>query len=1016
MNLAALAIRHRITTLVAAALLVVMGWQAYHNVGWLEDPEFSIKLALVVTQYPGASPEEVERQVTDPLERAIQDLDQLDHVRSLSRAGESVIYVEIQQRYRADDLPQIWDRLRQKVGDAQAGLPEGAHPSLVVDDFGDVYSVVLAVHGEGVERARLEDYADELKRDLLGVDHVARGMLWGEQPEAVYVDLSESRIASLGLAAGQVVPLLYDQTQVRDAGWANVEDRRLRLIPSGTFNTLDELRDFLIPGGEAGELVRLGDIAEVNRAPVTPPRPLMRYNGEPAVGIALSHQEGSNVVEMGRAVQQRLDELAPFTPAGMDIGVVAWQPQIVEDAVSGFIRNVLIALVIVLGVLCLFTGLRSGLMVGVALLLTVATTLVFMRVFGIDLHRASVGAMIISLGMMVDNAIVTADLMQVKIRRGVERLQAAREAVRESGLPLLGATLVGIFGFLAIFLAEDDTGEYVASLFQVVGISLLVSWVAAMTIVPLLGFLLFKPGGQTTEPYQSRFYQGYRQWLHAVLRHRPLVVVAVIATVVLAALGFRYVDQSFFPNADRDEVMLDYWLPEGARVEQVAEDLRGIEAHFKAMPEVEQVTSFIGEGPPRIVLAMEPELHNQSYGQLLIRLQSADQVEEIVRRGDEYLQQHFPQAEPRMRPFSLASVEKFKIEARFRGPDPAVLRELAEEAQAILRADPEAKYVRHDWRQPVKTLEPVIDQAAARRAGVTREAIGQALQRAEDGLTMGMYREGDDRLPIRLRRPPEERGPLSDLRQVQVWPMEQPWSLPLDHLLEDLRVGSEDSLRWRRHRQPTLTVQADPVNIEAHELHARVRAEIEAIDLPPGYHFEWGGEYEAAERSEAEVLSKVPVSLALMVLITVALFNGLRQPLIIFSTIPLAIVGVTAGLLLTGLPFGFMALLGLIALSGMLIKNGVVLLDQIEQYIDKGMDHYEAVVEASVGRLSPISMTALTTALGMTPMLTDTLFRVMAVSMIGGLLFATLLALFLVPALYTWLFRVKPPPADEEAA
>ncbi|ABI56085.1 efflux RND transporter permease subunit [Alkalilimnicola ehrlichii MLHE-1] len=1013
MNLAALAIRHRITTLVAVLLLVVMGWQAYHNVGWLEDPEFSIKLALVVTQYPGASPEEVELQVTDPLERAIQDLDELDHVRSLSRAGESVIYAEIQQRYRADDLPQIWDRLRQKVGDAQAQLPSGAHPSRVIDDFGDVHSIVLAVHGAGVERARLEDYADELKRDLLGVDGVARGSLWGAQPEAVYVDLSESRIAMMGLAAGQVVPLLFDQTKVQDAGWAELGDRRLRVIPSGTFNTLDELRDFLIPGGESGELVRLGDIAEISRGPLTPLRPLMRFNGEPAVGIALAHEEGSNVVAMGRAVQQRLDELAPFTPAGIELGVVAWQPQIVDDAVSGFVRNVLIALVIVLGVLCLFTGLRSGLMVGVALLLTVATTLVFMRVFGIDLHRASVGAMIISLGMMVDNAIVTADLMQVKIRRGVERLQAAREAVRESGLPLLGATLVGIFGFLAIFLAEDDTGEYVASLFQVVGISLLVSWVAAMTIVPLLGFLLFKPGQQTTEPYQTRFYGAYRRLLHGVLRHRPLVVITVIATVALAVIGFRFVDQSFFPNADRNEVMLDYWLPEGGRIEQVAADLREIEDHFLAMPEVERVTSFIGEGAPRIVLAMEPELHNQSYGQLLIRLQDAGQVSEIVRRGDAYLAQHFPQAEPRMRPFSLASVEKFKVEGRFRGPDPAVLRALAAQAEAILRADPEAKYVRNDWRQPVKTLEPVIDQAAARRAGVTREAIGQAFLRAEHGLDMGMYREGDDRLPIRLRRPPDERERLSDLRHIQVWPADRPWSVPLDQLLETLRVDREDSLRWRRDRQPTLTVQADPVNIEAHELHGRVRDAIEAIELPPGYHFEWGGEHEAAQRSEAEVLSKVPVSLALMVLITVALFNGLRQPLIIFMTIPLGIVGVAAGLLVTGLPFGFMALLGLISLSGMLIKNGVVLLDQIEQYIASGMDRYQAVVEASVGRLSPISMTALTTALGMTPMLTDTLFRVMAVSMIGGLLFATLLTLFLVPALYTWLFRVRPPEPAE---
>ena len=1010
MNPAAFAIRHKTFVLFVVALISTLGVQSYFNLGWLEDPEFSIKTATVHTAWPGASPTEVERQITEHIERAVQEIPELDHVRSLSRQGESIVFVDIDPRYRADALPQIWDMLRRQVNDVQAQLPEGALPSLVNDDYGDVYGVVLAVYGDGIPFAELSDYVEALQRELLLVDSVSRAVFWGERQETVDVSVSSAQLSNLGLTADDVLRALSTQNQITPSGFVESGRERFRVETTGTFNAIQDIGSLVVGRADNNRLILLRDIAEIRRAFADPLEQIMRFNGYDAMAIGLSPVAGANIVHMGEAVRERLDALEVERPVGVEVGIVSYQPQIVDDAVASFATSLISAAAIVLAVVWLLMGMRGGVIVGLGLVVTILATLVVMRIVGIDLQRVSVGAMIVALGILVDNGIVITDYIQVRMKQGRSRIDAAASAVRDLGWPLLGATIVAIVAFLPVYLSPDDTGEYCETLFLVIGISLLISWVLAVTVIPVLCHMLLKqPVDDGRDPLSGPIFSLYRRVLHVSLARRFVVLTLMVGVVGLAGYGFTFVNQNFFPSADRAAVMVDYWLPEGARIDDVSEDLREIEDHFLGLDPVVSVSTFIGAGPPRFQLALNPEIPFQSYGQLIIELESTDQVAEMVAYGDRYLVDNFPQAEPRMRVFPLATLETFKIEARFSGPDPEVLRGLADQAMAILAQEPGAKYVRNDWRQPVRSIQPVFDQARARRTGITREDVAYALSRVTDGAQVGVYREGDDLLPIVWRVPEGERHDAGRLEEVQVFASFMEDSVPLAQVVSGIDHVWEQPLIWRRDRQRTITVQADPQGMEAYQLQARVQDAIEAIPLPPGYSFEWGGEFEASVDGQTNVNAQVPVSMIITVIILVALFNGLRQPIIIFMTVPLCIVGITAGLLLTDEPFGFMALLGALSLQGMLIKNGIVLVDQIESGIRQGLDPFDAVVQGSVGRLISITVGALTTALGLIPLLFDTMFRAMAVSIMGGLLFGTVLTLIVLPILYTLAFRIRPP-------
>ena len=1030
MNPAVFAIRRKAFTLFVVGLLALLGIQSYFGLGWLEDPVFSIKTATVYTAWPGASPEEVETQVTERIERAVQEIPELDHVRSLSRAGESIVFVDIDDRYRSDDLPQIWDMLRRQVNDVQGLMPEGAWPSQVNDDYGDVYGVLLAVYGDGVPAAMLSDYAETLQRELLMVEGVSRAVFWGERQETIEIQVSSARLANLGLTVEDVLGALSTQNQVVSAGAVQSGRERFRLEIPGTFDAVEDIGGLVVGRATDDRLVLVRDVADVRRAITDPLDRLMRFNGYDAMAIGLSPVANANIVRMGEAVRARLEALDAQRPVGIEIGIVSYQPAIVDRAIGSFVVSLVAACAIVLGVVWLFMGLRGGLIVGLGLVLTILATMVVMRIAGIDLQRMSVGAMIVGLGILVDNAIVVTDYILVRMKRGDDRIDAAARAIRDLSWPLLGATVVAIAAFLPIFLSPDQTGEYVATLFSVIAIALLISWVLAVTVTPVLCHMLLKAptpnkdtgkgesndkstgGAGQADPFAGPVFTAYRAVLTLSLRHRLLIFGLMVGLIGLSGYGFTFVSQNFFPSSNRTAVMLDYWLPEGARIEDVSEDLREIEAHFLTLDPVVSVSTFVGSGPLRFQISLNPEIPFRSYGQIIIELESDDHVPAMVAHGDRYLVDHFPQAEPRMRVFPLATTEKFKIEARFSGPDADVLKDLADQAMTILAVEPGAKYVRHDWRQMTRAIRPAFDQPRARRAGITREDVAFALLRVTDGAQVGAYREGDDLLPIVWRLPAEERHDAARLDQVQVYSRYTEGGVPLGQVVTAIETVWEQPLIWRRDRQRTVTVQADPQGMEAYELQARVQAAIEAIPLPEGYAFEWGGEYEASVDGQANVNAKVPIGMIITLIILVALFNGLRQPIIIFLTVPLCIVGVTPGLLLTGEPFGFMALLGVLSLQGMLIKNGIVLVDQVEHGLRDGVGEtpLDAVIMGSVGRLVSITVGALTTAFGLIPLLFDTFFRAMAVSIMGGLVFGTVLTLIVLPILYTFAFRIRTRP------
>ncbi|WP_421707505.1 efflux RND transporter permease subunit [Algihabitans sp.] len=1017
MNPAVFAIRNRTFTLFVIALIAVLGVQSYFNLGWLEDPEFSIKTATVFTAWPGASPLEVERQVTERIERAVQEIPELDHVRSLSRAGASVVFVDIDTRYRQDELPQIWDMLRRQIDDVQAELPPGALPSQVNDDYGDVYGVILAIYADGMPFVDLANYVEDLQRELLLVEGVSRAVFWGDRQETVEVAVSSARLRTLGLSTEDVLAALSTQNEIVASGFVQSGPERFRVETTGTFNAVTDLESLVVGRAENDRLVLLRDIAEVRRAFADPLERIMRFDGYDAMAIGLSPVPGANIVRMGEAVQARLDELAAERPVGVEIGVVNDQPAIVDAAVQSFVVNLVAAAAIVLAVVSLLMGWRGGLIVGFGLVLTILATLIVMRIVGIDLQRMSVGAMIVALGILVDNAIVITDYMLIRMKRGASRMEAAARAVRDLGWPLLGATLVAIVAFLPIFLSPDDTGEYCATLFLVMAISLSISWIFAVTVTPVLCHMLLKQPAETEgDPFSGPLFSLYRRVLHVSLGRRFLVLSMMVGLVALAGYGFGFVSQNFFPSADRSAVMLDYWLPEGARIDDVSEDLREIETHLLGLESVVSVATFVGSGPPRFQLALNPEIPFQSYGQIIVELETKEQIPEFVAYADRYLIESFPQAEPRLRVFPLATLETFKIEARFSGEDPEVLKDLAGQAMAILAQEPGAKYVRNDWRQMTRSVRPVFDQARARRVGVDREDVAAALSRVTDGAQVGVYREGDDLLPIVWRVPAGERHDVGQLEQVLVYPSGGGRAVPLGQVVSGIEQVWEQPLIWRRDRQRTITVQADPQGMQAYELQSRVQAAVEAIPLPPGYGFEWGGEYEASVDGQTNVNAMVPIGMIISLIVLVALFNGLRQPIIIFLTVPLCIVGVTAGLLLTNQPFGFMALLGVLSLQGMLIKNGIVLVDQIETGIREGLEPFEAVVRGSVSRLVSIVIGATTTALGLIPLLFDTFFKAMAVSIMSGLMFGTILTLVVLPILYTLVFRIRPSPSGSSGA
>ncbi len=1031
MTLAAIAIEKKVVTYFATFLIILGGIAAFFSLGQLEDPEFSIKTAVVTTTYPGASPEEVELEVTDRIELALQELPELDYLESYSRAGFSLIKVNIKSEYWSDQLPQIWDTVRRKVRDVEETLPPGAGRPDVGDDFGDVFGFQLAITGDGFSYSELEQYAKDLKKDLSLVDGVARVDLWGVQQKVIYLDVSQTQLTQLGFSDTSLEQTLQQQNVVVDAGNLNVQDQRLRIAPTGQFESpqdigqltlrpslTDSLQNPAADGGlrRAAELIRIRDIGDVRPGYLDPPFTLMRFNGLPALGISITNASGVNIVDVGRRIDSRLDELTQLLPLGIEVQRVHWQSDIVDEAVNNFLISFAEAVGIVLVVLAIFMGWRLGLIIGTALVVTILGSFMLMAAFGIDLQRMSLGALVIALGMMVDNAIVVADGFVVRVQRGMNRVQAAIEAASQPSWPLLGATVVAVMAFYPIFASTEDAGEYCRTLFTVVAISLLVSWVVSVTVTPLQCLDMLPPpksGEGAADPYGGRFYALFRGVLGTAIRRRWFTMGGMVLLLGASIVGFGGVKQLFFPDSSMTKFMVDYWAPEGTRIEQVEADLEAIEQKLLGDERVASVATFIGAGPPRFYLPVEPENPYQSYAQLVVNMHELDDIAPLVTELDPWLSENQPQALIPLRLFGVGPSNTFKLETRISGPavaDPNVLRGLADDVIAILEESPYTAYTRTDWRQRVQKVVPVYNQERARWASVTRDDIAKTTKRAFDGRTIGLYREADDLIPIVLRQVEQERQNVGGLDVLQVQPAQATRTVPLSQVTDGVGTSWEDPLIWRRDRRRTIKVQANPIVGETFPtLRADVVGRIAEIELPPGYTLEWGGEYEGSRDAQQSLIPGIVPAVVLMALIIVGLFNAFRPPIIIFLTIPFAIIGITAGLLFTGTPFGFVALLGGMSLAGMMIKNAIVLLDQVNLELAEGKSRYDAVVEAAVSRLRPVALAAATTVLGVIPLLQDVFWIGLAVTIMAGLSFGTLLTMVVVPVLYTILFRVPSP-------
>ncbi|HIF52156.1 MAG TPA: efflux RND transporter permease subunit [Thiotrichaceae bacterium] len=1017
MNLTAAAIEKKTVSYFAFVLIFIAGIAAFLSLGQLEDPDFTVKTAAITTYYPGASAEEVELEVTDRIELAIQQMKQIDYIKSWSRSGVSVIKVNIIPAYTADKIPQIWDELRRKIREVETSLPSGVGRPMVNDDFGDVFGHLLALTGDGYTYAELEEYAKNLKKELSLVDGVAKVVFWGQQKKVIYIDSSQTQISQLGLSETNVAATLAHHHEVVDSGYVDVQNKRLRITPTGEFQSPEEIADLTIrASADNSELIRIKDIGTVSQGYQNPPAKIMRFNGERAIAIAISNIPGTNVVTMGHKVADRLDELIAELPIGIEVQRVHWQADIVDASIQGFFINLTEAILIVLVVLAASMGLRMGIIIGTALILTILGTFIIMSMMGIDLQRMSLGALVIALGMMVDNSIVVADGFVSRLQKGMDRTKAAIEAATLPSMPLLGATVVAVMAFYPIIASTESVGEYCGSLFMVVGISLMFSWVLSVTLTPIQCMDMMpdpKPGEAGIDPYGAKFYVYYRSLLHIAIKRRWVTIGAMVVLLVVSIIGFGQVKQLFFPDSSMTKFMVDYWTPEGTRIQDVSADIKIIEKKLLNDERVASISTFIGGGPPRFYLPVTPEDPNQAYGQLIVNMHDEKEIDDLIKDLTPWFEETFPDAQVPMIKYGVGPAETWKLQARISGPavaDAAVLRSLAIKSTDILDAEPLVGMSQTDWRQRVLKLVPEYNQERGRWTNITRQDIGDTTKRAYDGRVIGQYRDKDDVLPIIMRMGEEERRNVGGLDVLQVQPQGATYTVPLSQVTDAVLTEWEDSVIWRRDRRRTITIQANPIlEVTLPSVMKNVAEKLESSELPVGYTFEWGGEIESAAASQKSLIPGMIPAAVVIAFIVVALFNAFRPPIVIALTIPFALIGITWGLLFSGAAFGFVALLGGMSLVGMMIKNAVVLLDQVNIELAEGKTPYEAIVHSGLSRLRPVGLAAATTVLGVIPLLQDVFWVGMGVTIMAGLSFGTILTMVLVPVLYATLYKIKAP-------
>ncbi|WP_149195772.1 efflux RND transporter permease subunit [Luteimonas suaedae] len=1044
-NLSEWALGNRGLVLYAMLVVAIVGTWSYLRLGQSEDPPFTFKAMVVRTLWPGATADEVSRQVTERIEKKLMETGDYEFIRSYSRPGESQVIFTARDSMRSSEIPDLWYQVRKKVGDIRATLPEGVVGPFFNDEFGDTFGNVYALTADGYDYAVMKDYADRLQLQLQRLPDVGKVELVGLQDEKIWIEVSNTRLATLGIPLATVQQALAEQNAVTPAGFFETASDRVRLRVDGAFDSVEAIRAFPIRAGD--RTIRLDDIATVQRGFADPAAPRMRFMGENAIGIAVSMHEGGDILRLGETLETEFARLQETLPVGMQLRKVADQPKAVEDSVGEFVRVLAEAVAIVLLVSFFSLGFRTGLVVAVSIPLVLAMTFAAMHYFGIGLHKISLGALVLALGLLVDDAIIAVEMMAIKMEQGFSRLKAASFAWDHTAFPMLTGTLVTAAGFLPIATAASSTGEYTRSLFQVVTIALVVSWIAAVLFIPYLGDKMLpdfgkprppRPGSPVArwrafrarladrwpalafvlepgpddahdhDPYQRPFYRRFRQWLDWSLAHRWLVIGATVALFVGSLLLFRFVPQQFFPDSTRLELMVDLELAEGSSLRATETQARKLEKLLAGHEGVDNYVAYVGTGSPRFYLPLDQQLPQANFSQFVVMTTDVAAREQVRAWLTDEVAPAFPELQLRVTRLETGPPVGYPVQLRVSGEHVERVRGIARAVADKVRANPHVTNVNLDWDEPSKVVRLKIDQDRARALGVSSQHVAQFLSGSLSGLPVSVYREGNELVEMLLRGPADERGQLEMLGSLAV-PTESGQSVPVSQIAT-LEYVFEDGIIWHRDRLPTVTVRADIRNgLTPPTVVAQILPTLEEIraELPQGYLLETGGTVEDSARGQDSIRAGMPLFLFVVVSLLMLQLRSFPRVALVLLTAPLGLIGVTLFLLAFRVPFGFVAMLGTIALAGMIMRNAVILVDQIEQDVAAGLDRWHAIVEATVRRFRPIVLTALASILAMIPLSRSVFFGPMAVAIMGGLTVATVLTLTFLPALYAAWFRVK---------
>ena len=1017
-NLSAWALGNRQIVVYLMLLMAVVGALSYSKLGQSEDPPFTFKAMVIQTQWPGATAEEVSQQVTERIEKKLMETGEYERIVSFSRPGESNVTFMARDSMRSEQIPDLWYQIRKKIGDIRHTLPAGVQGPFFNDEFGTTFGNIYALTGSGFDYAVLKDYADRIQLQLQRVKNVGKVELIGLQDEKIWIELSNVKLANLGVPLEAVKQALEAQNTVMSAGFVETPSDRVQLRVTGSFDTVKQIRDF--PIRVAGSTFRIGDVAEVYRGFNDPPAPRMRYMGEPAIGLAVSMKSGGDILVLGEALQTEFARLQQELPAGMQLRKVSDQPAAVKTGVGEFVQVLIEALIIVLLVSFFSLGVRTGLVVALSIPLVLAMTFATMHYLDIGLHKISLGALVLALGLMVDDAIIAVEMMAIKMEQGFSRLKAAGFAWTSTAFPMLTGTLITAAGFLPIATAESGTGEYTRSIFQVVTLSLLVSWITAVVFVPYLGDKLLPElarrdaDGKVHDPYQKPFYQRFRRLVLWCVRYRKTVITLTLLIFVGSLALFRLVPQQFFPPSARLELMVDLKLHEGASLEATQAQAERLEKLLDDNPDIDHYVSYVGAGSPRFYLPLDQQLPAASFAQFVVLTDSIEQREEIRAWLIDTMREQFPTLRSRVSRLENGPPVGYPIQFRVSGEHIPKVRELAREVAAVVRDNPAVTNVHLDWEEPSKVVRLNVDQDRARALGVNTADLSRALQSSLSGVAVSQYREDNELIDVEVRGDAREREALGQLGNLAVQ-TESGRSVPLNQVAT-LEYGFEEGIIWHRDRLPTVTVRADIYGDEQPAtLVGQLQPKLQGIRdaLPPGYLLEVGGTVEESARGQSSVNAGLPLFVLVVITLLMLQLRRFSLTTMVFLTAPLGLIGVTLFLLLFGEPFGFVAMLGTIALTGMIMRNSVILVDQIEQDISQGRSQWDAIIESTVRRFRPIALTALTAVLAMIPLSRSDFFGPMAVAIMGGLIVATALTLLFLPALYAAWFRVKETHNDE---